>query len=106
MTTNNKMMTGLMLGAVLALSAVTPTAQAQTSSSEMSAKTITTVIDSLVQFEGGYIIRRPNNGGAALKILDASIFTEDKIRSLEQSFENRTAVKLVISGSTVIDIVR
>jgi Spy/CpxP family protein refolding chaperone len=103
-----KKTSGLLLVAVLALSAfaAAPSALAQTSSgaSEEATQTITTVVDSLIQIENGYIVRRPDNGGRALKILDAMSFSEAKLRRLEQAQQLRTPIQLVIKGTTIVDI--
>lgn len=95
----------LVLAAALMISTLAgQSAMAQSNASSSQRQTITAVIDGMLETEGGYLIRRPNNGGKALEIANAMDFSAEQIDRLKTSLANRTTVKLVIEGKMIVDI--
>lgn len=98
---------GLILGLALSVSAFAPSfAQAQLNTATAAKRTLKTVIDAKMESGAGngFIIRCQGNNGKGLNIVDAMSFSAEQLNSLDESIQNRTAVTLVIEGTTIVDI--
>lgn len=105
-TTGLFLLMALSVASFAASSLVPASAQAQSNVSAPQKRTLKTVIDSKMESGGGngFIIKCQGNGGSGLNIIDAMSFSADQLNSLDESMQNRTAVTLVIQGTTIVDI--
>ncbi len=99
--------TGLFFVMVLSLTSIAPNfAQAQSNAATATKRTLKTIIDAKMEMGdgNGFIIRCQGNNGKGLNIVDAMSFSAEQLNSLDESIQNRTAVTLIVQGSTIVDI--